>query len=186
MRLTTPRIPPVSETEFTEEQQKMIGPMKARYGIVFNVLKTLVRHMELLRAWNPFAMHIMGTSSLSPRHREMLIMRVGWLTQSEYEWGQHVLMSRPEGLDDADHLRIKEGPKAKGWNELEAALLQAADELLDDAIIEDQTWNTLSKHLNTAQIMDAVFTVGQYNMLAMALNSIGVQREPGVPGFPGK
>lgn len=184
MRLITPRIMPISETEFTPEQAKMVAPTKARYGFVFNVLKTLMRHMTLLNAWNPFAGHIMGTSSLSPRHREMLIMRVGWLTQSEYEWGQHVLMSKPAGLTDADHLRIKEGPGAQGWNELEAALLQAADELIDDAIVEDKTWNTLSKHLSIEQVMDAVFTVGQYNMLAMALNSIGVQREPGVPGFP--
>lgn len=184
MRLKTPRIAPISETEFDDEQKQMIAPMQQRYGIVFNVLKTLMRNMELLRSWNPFAMHIMGTSSISPRYREMLILRVAWLTQSDYEWGQHVLMSKAAGLNDADHLRIKEGPKARGWDELEALLLQATDELLDDAIIEDATWNALSKHLSTQQIMDVVFTVGQYNMLAMALNSIGVQREPGVPGFP--
>ena len=184
MRLKTPRVTPISETDFDEEQTQMIAPLKARTGIVHNVLKTLMRNMELLRAWNPFAMHLLNASSLSPRHREMLIMRVAWLVRSDYEWGQHVQMSRPAGLTDADHLRIKDGPKAKGWNELEAALLQATDELLDDAMIEDATWSTLSKHLSTQQIMDVVFTVGQYNMLAMALNSMGVQREAGVPGFP--
>ncbi|CAM9640119.1 unnamed protein product [Phaeothamnion confervicola] len=184
MRLSKPRITPLPESELTEEQLKIVAPMKQRYGFVFNVLKTMMRNMNLLNSWNGFAGHIMGTSSLSPRHREMLIMRVGWLTQSEYEWGQHVLMSAPAGLVHADHLRIKEGPKAAGWNELESALLQATDELLDDAIIEDTTWNILTKHLSTEQIMDAVFTVGQYNMLAMALNTLGVQREEGVPGFP--
>ena len=184
MRLSKPRISPLPESELTEERLKIVAPMKQRYGIVFNVLKTMMRNMNLLNSWNGFAGHIMGTSSLSPRHREMLIMRVGWLTQSEYEWGQHVLMSAPAGLVHADHLRIKEGPKAAGWNELESALLQAADELLGDAIIEDATWNILTRHLSTEQVMDAVFTVGQYNMLAMALNTLGVQREEGVPGFP--
>lgn len=184
MRLTEPRITPLPESEWTEEQKKMTAPTKERFGMVFNVLKTLMRHMDLLRSWNGFANHIMGTSSLDPRHREMLIMRVGWRTQSEYEWGQHVLMSAPAGLTHEDHLRIKEGPGAAGWNELESALLKAADELLDDAIIENDTWETLSKHLSTQQLMDAVFTVGQYNMLAMGLNTMGVQREEGVPGFP--
>jgi 4-carboxymuconolactone decarboxylase len=56
--------------------------------------------------------------------------------------------------------------------------------LLDDTIIEDRTWEILCRHLSTEQIMDAVFTIGQYNMLAMALNTLGVQREEGVPGFP--
>ena len=120
MRLSAPRITPLPEGEWTDEQKKMTAPTKERFGMVFNVLKTLMRHMDLLRSWNGFANHIMGTSSLDPKHREMLIMRVGWLTQSEYEWGQHVLMSKPAGLTHDDHLRIKEGPKAEGWSELEA------------------------------------------------------------------
>lgn len=184
MRLSKPRIAPLPESELTEEQRKLVAPMKQRYGIVFNVLKTLMRNMNLLNSWNGFAAHIMTNSTLDARLREMLIMRVGWLTQSDYEWGQHVLMSGPAGLTHADHLRIKEGPGAAGWNELEKTLLQAADELIADAFIQDATWNVLTRHLNTQQIMDAVFTVGQYNMLAMALNSMGVQREEGVPGFP--
>jgi 4-carboxymuconolactone decarboxylase len=184
MRLSKPRIAPLPESELTEEQRNIVAPMKQRYGIVFNVLKTLMRNMNLLNSWNGFAAHIMTNSTLDARLREMLIMRVGWLTQSDYEWGQHVLMSAPAGLTHADHLRIKEGPGAAGWNELEKTLLQAADELIADAFIQDATWNVLTRHLNTQQIMDAVFTVGQYNMLAMALNSMGVQREEGVPGFP--
>ncbi len=184
MRLSKPRIAPLPESELTEEQRNIVAPMKQRYGIVFNVLKTLMRNMNLLNSWNGFAAHIMTNSTLDARLREMLIMRVGWLTQSDYEWGQHVLMSAPAGLTHADHLRIKEGPNAAGWNELEKTLLQAADELIADAFIQDATWDVLTRHLSTQQIMDAVFTVGQYNMLAMALNSIGVQREEGVPGFP--
>lgn len=184
MRLSKPRIAPLPESELTEEQRNIVAPMKQRYGIVFNVLKTLMRNMNLLNSWNGFAAHIMANSTLDARLREMLIMRVGWLTQSDYEWGQHVLMSAPAGLTHADHLRLKEGPDAAGWNELEKALLQATDELIADAFIQDKTWNVLTRHLSTQQIMDAVFTVGQYNMLAMALNSLGVQREEGVPGFP--
>lgn len=184
MRLSKPRIEPLPESGLTEEQRNIVAPMKQRYGIVFNVLKTLMRNMNLLNSWNGFAAHIMANSTLDARLREMLIMRVGWLTQSEYEWGQHVLMSAPAGLTHADHLRLKEGPGAAGWNEMEKALLQATDELIADAFIQDKTWNVLNKHLSTQQIMDAVFTVGQYNMLAMALNSLGVQREEGVPGFP--
>jgi len=184
MRLSKPRIAPLPESELTEEQRNIVAPMKQRYGIVFNVLKTLMRNMNLLNSWNGFAAHIMTNSTLDARLREMLILRVGWLTQSDYEWGQHVLMSAPAGLTHADHLRLKEGPNAAGWSELEKTLLQAADELVADAFIQDGTWNILTKHLSTQQIMDAVFTVGQYNMLAMALNSLGVQREEGVPGFP--
>lgn len=183
MRLSEPRITPLSDAEMTPEQEVIAAPLRERYGMVFNVLKTLMRNMPLLNAWNPLAGHIMSGSSLAPRLREILIMRVGWLTQSEYEWGQHVLMSESAGLTAIDHARIRLGAQADGWNATEQALLAATDELLDDTMISDSTWTALSAELTEQQIFDAIFTIGQYNMLAMALNAIGVQREPGVPGF---
>jgi hypothetical protein len=32
-------------------------------------------------------------------------------------------------------------------------------------------------------MMDLVFTVGQYNLVSMALNSFGVQPDAGLPGW---
>lgn len=178
-----PRIQPLPESEWTDEQRLMAEPLKARYGMVFNVLKTLMHHMPLLQSWNGLAGYLMTESSLSPRYRELLIMRVAWLTQSEYEWGQHVLMSQAAGLTGEDHQRIQAGPAGEGWSPIERALLQAADELLDAKCISDATWQELAATFSHQQLMDAIFTVGQYSMLAMALKSMGVEREPGVPGF---
>ena len=62
-------------------------------------------------------------------------------------------------------------------------LLQATDELHSDAHIIDATWQGLLAHYNTQQMMDLVFTVGQYNLVSMALNSFGVQLDDGVPGW---
>ncbi|MCZ6643579.1 MAG: carboxymuconolactone decarboxylase family protein [Gammaproteobacteria bacterium] len=183
MRLDEARMAPVAEAEMTPEQEALAAPARERYGMVFNVLKTLMRNMPLLEAWNNLAGHIMASSSLPPRWREILIMRVGWLTQSEYEWGQHVLMSARAGLTVDDHARIRVGSKAEGWSTIERSLLAATDELLDDTMISDATWKALIAELTEEQILDLIFTIGQYNMLAMALNALGVQREPGVPGF---
>jgi 4-carboxymuconolactone decarboxylase len=182
-RLTEPRLVPLAEGEMNEEQLALVAPLKKRYGFVFNVLKTLMHNMPLLEAWNAFGGHIMSGSSLTPRLREIVIMRVGWVTGSEYEWGQHVLMSEAAGLDAADHQRIREGADAAGWNHEERALLVATDELLRDTMLSDGAWADLKALFDDQQILDAIFTVGQYNMLAMALNSLGVQREDGVPGF---
>ncbi len=76
------------------------------------------------------------------------------------------------------------GADAPGWSELDRALLRATDELHRDAFISDTTWQALSAHLDTQQLMDLVFTVGQYNLVSMALNTLGVQLDDGVPGFP--
>ena len=118
------------------------------------------------------------------RDREMLILRIGWLCQAKYEFGQHTLNGKEVGLTDEEILRITKGPDAPGWSEFDAALIQAADELYNDAIISDATWNTLSERYDEKQLMDVVFTVGQYNLVSWALNSFGVQLEEGVPGFP--
>jgi alkylhydroperoxidase family enzyme len=185
MRLSDPRIAPLSEEDLTEEQAEIIAPTLARGGTPATVIMTLMRHMPLFTNLNVLGRHIMSGSSLSPRQREILIMRVGWNTQCEYQWGQHVLMSESAGLDADDHERIKQGPAA-GWDEPESALLAAVDELVADTMISDATWATLERHLKMEQLIDMIFTVGHYNMVAMALNAIGVQRETGIPGFDGR
>ena len=184
MRLTEPRIQPLSEDDFTAEQAEVVAPIKEGGGVVFNVIKTMMHNMPLFNSFNVLGRHIMSGSSLDPRLRELLIMRVGWNTNCEYQWGQHVRMSAPD-LTAEDHERVKAGANAEGWTELESALLTAVDELLTETMISDKTWGLLADHLDTQQITDSIFTVGHYNMVAMALNSLGVQREPGVVGFDG-
>ena len=51
-------------------------------------------------------------------------------------------------------------------------------------MITDATWQALSERYDTKQLMDLVFTVGQYNLVSMALNTLGVQLDEGVDGFP--
>ena len=73
---------------------------------------------------------------------------------------------------------------APGWAARDALLLRAVDELHADSIIADPTWKALSEQRSTQQLLDLVFTVGQYNLVCMALNTLGVQLDPGLVGFP--
>jgi alkylhydroperoxidase family enzyme len=121
---------------------------------------------------------------IAARERELLILRTGWLCRAEYEWGQHGAMGREAGLTNDEILAIARGPNDPTWSPFDAALLRAVDELHRDQCISDATWQALSEHLDAKEMMDLIFTVGQYTLLSMALNSLGVQREPGVAGFP--
>jgi len=78
---------------------------------------------------------------------------------------------------------VAQGPDAPGWTPDEAALLGAADELYEDACLSERSWQALSQRFSEAQMMDVVFTVGAYAMLAMALNSFGVRLDAGLKGF---
>ena len=183
MKLARARINPVPESEWTVAQRRYLEPIKGKAPF-YNISATLARHTEAAEKFNVWAYHIMGDSSkLNGRHREILILRVGWLCDSEYEWGQHKIFAKNEGLSDEEIERIKIGSQAEDWSDIERALLDAADELHENSFVSDQTWEVLSKQYTEQQIMDLVFTVGQYHMVSMALNSFGVQLDDGVAGF---
>jgi 4-carboxymuconolactone decarboxylase len=142
----------------------------------------LMNNPKLTRSWARFAGHILSDrNNLPVRDREILILRIGWLNQAPYEWEQHVRIAKAAGMTDDEVDRISKGPKA-GWNKQEAALVQAADDLYENSIVSDETWKQLSEHYNTEQMMDAVFTIGQYNLVSWALNSFGVPLDDWLPG----
>jgi alkylhydroperoxidase family enzyme len=182
MILTEPRLEPLTDEQLDDETRRTLDRARMQ-GRVLNIFRTLAHHPKLLERWMVFGTHVLNKSTLPPREREMLILRIGWLCRSEYEWGQHVLIGKAVGLTDEEIERIKAGPDAAEWSELESSLLRAVDELHADAFISDSTWQSLTGHFNRQQMLDLIFTVGQYNLVSMALNSLGVQCDEGVPGF---
>lgn len=184
MRPAKPRIEPLPESEWTDELRAIFAPTRALSGDrVFNIFTTLARHPALLRRWMVFANHVLAKSTLGARERELLILRIGWLCRAEYEWAQHVVIARLAGIADDEIRRVRLGPDAPGWSRADAALLRAVDELHRDACIGDATWAVLRERYGDEELMDLVFTVGQYNLVSMALNSFGVRLDPGLEGF---
>ena len=100
MKTSKPRIAPLAEGEWTDEQAKVLSRFKGKNhdfgtGLVYNVIGTLANHWEAYKKFGVWGNHVLGeTSSLPPREREILILRIGWLCQAEYEWGQHVLIGK--------------------------------------------------------------------------------------------
>ena len=185
MRLRQPRIPPLEAEEASGAAKEMLTSLRPKDGRpVLNIFATLAHHPDLLRRWLVFGNHVLGKSTLSPRQRELLILRTGWLCQAEYEWAQHAQIARFCDVREDEIRRVIDGPDAPGWSEVEMALLRAADELHADSFISDRTWSELARHLDTKQLLDVVFTVGQYTLVSMALNTLGVALDPGLEGFP--
>lgn len=184
MRLDQPRIAPKERGDWTEEDHAIMQPFVAA-GSDHNVFKTLLNHPDLMRRWLVFANHVLFKSSLAARERELVILRIGYLCRAGYEWSQHVGIARAGGLDDAGINSARTGPETPGIPELDRYLLQATDELHGDAFISDTTWAGLSAHLSNEQIVDVIFAVGQYNLVSMTLNSLGVQLDPGLPSWEG-
>lgn len=182
MKQQKPRIQPVTKEECNAEQLKLLDSLGPAGNL--NALKTLIRHPRYFQRFLPLGLYILQESTLPPRDRELLILRIAWLCRTEYEWSYHSVSGKQAGLTDQEILRITLGPNANGWTEFDAILLRAVDELHKNACISDSTWNALAKRYTEQQLMDLVFTVAQYNLVSMILNSFRVKLDPNVTGFP--
>ena len=145
-----------------------------------HALGAMLQHPSLAKAFLTFNNHVATASTVSKRVREIVILRISWLRRSEYEYIQHLILGRRAGLDEDDLERIRAGPDAPGLDCIEADLVRAVDQLHSNARIDDATWKRLSSSFSTEQLMDIVFAVGCYDVLAMVFKTFNVQLEPGV------
>jgi alkylhydroperoxidase family enzyme len=175
-RLQSPRVAPLGKDQRTPEQEAMLASRPD-----FNVYKTLAHHVDLYNRWSPLGRFVLDGTSLPPREREIVMLRMGWLCQSEYEWAQHARIAKSQaGLSNEDIHRIAEGPTAAGWSDFDRTLLRMVDELRYDTMISDATWKALRARYSAQQVMEALYTAAQYQLVSMALNSLGVQLDPGL------
>ena len=183
IRLTgkAPRIPPLDPKEWTPEQRKRFDPNGTGQRAA-NVFVTFVRNPPGDRLRGGVTGHILNSTTLSVRHRELLLMRIGVLCRSEYEWAAHSRLGRRAGMTDADVDRIVAGPES-GGDPIETAMLRATDELYRDDVISAETWAVLAKALDTKQMLDLLIAVGGYRAVSMAINSAGVQLDANMADF---
>lgn len=188
-----PRIAPLTPDQFTPEQQAVfeanagIAPTanssNGSNDLLVNMVGILARapavyapHMDSARAF-------FFKSSLTPRDRELVILRTAWLSQSPYEWGEHVKIGKDCGITAEEIERATQGSTAEGWSDEDRALVRAAEELHHDAYISDETWAQLSQTYNEEQRIELILLVGQYKTVAYYLNSLRIRLREGSPGL---
>jgi alkylhydroperoxidase family enzyme len=179
------RVDPLPPREWPDQMREALAPLRPPDAASrptsdegrpkgLNILGTLAHHPELARAYNVFNGHVLFGTTLTDRQRELLILRVAALRRSDYEWRQHVVLADDIGITGKEREAVLEGPGAPSWDERERALLRAVDDLVDGAVVSDEAWTVLSDWLTTEQLMDLVFTVGAYDLLAMAFGAFQI------------
>ena len=149
-----------------------IAPLE---GDGLRVGRTFRRHPRLAEARSGQGGFVLRASPLTDHDRELLILRIGWNCQAEYEWAKHVGSvgrARDHGLEPR---RIAEGPGADGWSPFSVTLLTFADELYRDAMVSDETWAAITAEFNTCETIAGLMTVSNYRLVSMSLNAFGVQ-----------
>jgi 4-carboxymuconolactone decarboxylase len=179
-----PRIRPLEGGELSEQARDLLA-----FGTIDGVprsstlLRTLVRHPDLYRKWVPFANLLLRKSRLSVRERELAILRIAWLCESDFEWGQHVEIALASGVarDELDALTI--GSADSRWTSAEKAVIAAAEDLHTRDVISDGTWSDLRASFSPEELLELIFLIGHYNMLAWVVRSLGIPLEEGAHGL---
>lgn len=166
------RLQPLPADQWDEATQQALSAM--RDAANNNALSTLAHHPALAKSFLRFNVHLLMTSTLPPRIRELAILRVAHRRQCAYEWSHHVRMAKDEGVTDDQIAALQQGEAADTFDQ---AVITGVDELDEKSELSDQTWAALGERLNDQQRMDFVFTVGCYALLAMAFNTFGIQLE---------
>jgi alkylhydroperoxidase family enzyme len=176
-----PRIAPLPRTGNPPDVQALIDDAARTNALVANIFLTMANHPGLMRRFMPYGGKLLMKGKLPARDRELVVLRTAWLCRSDYEWGQHARIGREAGLTDDELARI---PTGAGWSDADGLLLKATDELAIDHRLSDATWAALADRYDDQQMIELTLLVGSYAMLAGMLNSVGVEREAGVEGFP--
>jgi alkylhydroperoxidase family enzyme len=150
---------------------------RATRGRSYQFLRVLSIDRRLFRPFLAFNMRLMPRGRLDRRDTEALILRTAWLCGSRYEWTQHRAIGMRAGLSAEQIKAIAADPGSEALSEPTRRLLAIVPELLDDHAVAEPTYAALAATFTPAEILEAVMLVGNYTMLAGALNTFGVPLE---------
>jgi 4-carboxymuconolactone decarboxylase len=178
------RVAPLTDAELSSTQREILSRGLDRNNPrQSTLLRTIVRHPALYTAWQPLGNELLRKGLLPSRARELAILRTAWLCQCDFEWGQHVPIGLAEGLLAEDLAGVVEGRAYSGWSASDSCIVGAADDLLTANMLQDATWVELDRHFSDQQIIELIFVIGHYTMMAWVMRSLAVPLEDGAHGL---
>ena len=156
------------------------------YMAELSIFQVLLNHPALARAINDLLATMLWHGDLDPRLRELVIMRIGWLTGCDYEWTQHWRVASRLGVSAEDMLGVRDWHGYDGFGPTERAVLAATDDVVRDGAVSAESWAACARELqgDTSVLIELVTAIGAWRMVASILDSLEVPLEEGVPSWP--
>lgn len=129
---------------------------------------------------------LLDPGSISPRQRELMILRTTARCGAEYEWGVHVAAfgARAGWTPEQLHASVHGDPDDPAWSPDERLIVRLADALHDTNDVDDALWNDLRGAFGDEQLIELVMLAGLYHAVSFTLRAFRVPLEPQVPRFP--
>ncbi|NNC79273.1 MAG: carboxymuconolactone decarboxylase family protein [Acidimicrobiales bacterium] len=168
--------------DMNEEQRSLITEQQAQLSL----FQLMARHPDALRRLKAVGSFANRDTVLPAKDRELMILRMAWRYNSEFEWGQHYQQAIDAGWSEADCQRVKVDSITDGWDEWSQALLAATDGLMSNAMVPTTAWDVLRRQWSEETMLELVIFFGHYTMVSMFANTFGLGLPPGRPGFNGQ
>ena len=150
-----------------------------------NAFRTLANSPTMAEGVFTHLTTLLNKNTFETRLRELSIMRIGWVTGSEYEWTQHWRVAAAAGVPEEDILAVRDWQNADGLTDADRTILQATDEMLDGGKISDATWAKCCQHLPTdAERVEMVVCIANWIMFSNLLRTLEIPVEDGVMSWP--
>ncbi|MBU6266972.1 MAG: carboxymuconolactone decarboxylase family protein [Sphingomonadales bacterium] len=165
------RIPPLPYEQFTPEQDRIVGGWHH-----LNFSKVLVRNPAMYATFVPWLRACVAETTLPPRDRQAVCLRMLRLCGDVYEWTHHVTISQRAGLNEAEIADMTAG-EGTSLTPRDRVILRATEELQTSQFVSDATWTALLDGYIREQAMELVMLAGCYLTMAMITKSFGMQLE---------
>ncbi len=177
------RIPllPVDEAKAAADEAGVPG-----YMAELAIFQVLLNHPKLACALNDLLATMLWRGTLDARLRELAIMRIGWLTSSDYEWTQHWRVAQGLGVSADDLLGVRDWQGYQAFGPAERAVLAATDDVVRDGAVSAESWAACQREFGAdpAVLVELVTAIGAWRMVASILHSLQVPLEDGVASWP--
>ena len=160
-------------------------PALAKSMSQLNVFRALLNNPAITLAQSGLAGALMGSKTLNHRIRELVILRTGWRTKSEYEFVQHVGVSRRLGMNDEEILGVRNPAECKAYSDIDRSVIALADELHDHSQVSPKTWAALEKSFSAAELVELILVAGFWHMMAGFLKTAEIPLDPIDPTMTG-
>jgi alkylhydroperoxidase family enzyme len=150
-----------------------------------SIFRVLLRRPRSAKALSDLLLSLLGGGTLDPRLRELVIMRIGWATGSDYEWTQHWRLALEHfGCSEEDLLGVRDWQVAKHFAAGEHAVLGATDEILATGTLSADRWQEIRAELSEEDALELVAAVGTWHLVSQLTRSLAIPLEDGVDSWP--
>jgi len=150
-----------------------------------SIFRVLLRHPAVAKQVHDLLSTLLFRGTLDTRLRELVILRLGWATHSEYEWTQHWRVALRLGIPEQDLLAVRDWRSSDRLSQADRAVLAATDETLASGAISPATWRLCEAHVGTGDLLiELVAAIGWWRMISSILRSLAIPLEPDLVGWP--